>query len=191
VSFPSQDRWYACKVVRLNIVHDRKAPSYMGCAYHVQIQRYLLATPTDADQTGQLCVEGYSHIPSCFESLHFHLKTAVLARVFGCFLWSLPKAWWCCLSLWCRNLFRRLDILPFVSQYILLLILFVVKNKILFILNPENHTKGTQQSNNFYQPITNSTVYQKEYITWALRFLTIFLHTLKIYLIMSGNLKFT
>jgi len=39
----------------------------------------------------------------------------------------------------CRNLFRRLEIPPFVSQYILLLMLFVVKNKNLFILNSENH----------------------------------------------------
>ena len=62
----------------------------------------------------------------------------------------------------CRNLFRRLEILPFVSQYILLLTLFVVNNKILFTLNSENHTKGTRRSNNFYQPITNLTVYQKE-----------------------------
>ena len=61
----------------------------------------------------------------------------------------------------CRNLFRRLEILPFVSQYILLLMLFVVKNKNLFTLNADNHTKGTRQFNNFYQPITNLTVYQK------------------------------
>jgi len=39
--------------------------------------------------------------------------------------------------------------------------LIVVNNKILFTLNSENHTKGTRQSNNFYQPITNLTVYQK------------------------------
>jgi len=61
----------------------------------------------------------------------------------------------------CRNLFRRLEILPFVSQYILLLMPFVVNNKILFALNSVNHTKSTRQSNNFYQPITNLTVYQK------------------------------
>jgi hypothetical protein len=41
----------------------------------------------------------------------------------------------------CRNLFRRLEILPFVSQYILSLMLFVVKNKNIFTLNSENHTK--------------------------------------------------
>jgi len=61
----------------------------------------------------------------------------------------------------CRKLFRRLEILPFVSQYILLLMLFVVSNKILFTLNSENHTKRTRQSNKFYQPITDLTVYQK------------------------------
>ena len=58
----------------------------------------------------------------------------------------------------CRNLFRRLEILPFVSQYILSLMLFVVKNKNIFILNSENHTESTRQFNNFYQPITNLTI---------------------------------
>jgi len=61
----------------------------------------------------------------------------------------------------CRNLFRRLKILPFVSQYILSLMLFVVKNKHFFTLNSENHTKSTRQFNNFYHPITNLTVYQR------------------------------
>jgi hypothetical protein len=61
----------------------------------------------------------------------------------------------------CRNLFRRLEILPFVSQYILSLMLFVVKNKHLFTLNSENHTKSTSQFNNFYHPITNLTIYQR------------------------------
>ena len=39
--------------------------------------------------------------------------------------------------------------------------LFVVKNKNLFTLNSENHTKSTRQFNNFCQPITNFAVYQK------------------------------
>jgi len=62
----------------------------------------------------------------------------------------------------CRNLFRRLEILPFVSQYIFSLMLFVVKNKNLFILNSESYTKSTRQFNNFYQPVTNLTIYQRE-----------------------------
>ena len=39
--------------------------------------------------------------------------------------------------------------------------LFVVKNKLYFVLNSENHTKSTRQLNNFYHPLTNLTVYQK------------------------------
>ena len=52
----------------------------------------------------------------------------------------------------CRNLFRRLEFLPFVSQYILSLMFFVVKNKNLFTLNSENHTKSTRQFNKFISP---------------------------------------
>jgi len=62
----------------------------------------------------------------------------------------------------CRNLFRRLEILTFVSEYILSLLLFVVKNRNLFILNSDNQTKRTRQFSNFYQPITNLTIYQRE-----------------------------
>ena len=61
----------------------------------------------------------------------------------------------------CRNLFRRFEILPFASQYNLLLMLFVVKSKNLFTLNSENRTKRTRQFNNFYQSMTNFTVHQK------------------------------
>jgi len=61
----------------------------------------------------------------------------------------------------CRNLFRRLEILSFVSQYVLSLMLFVVKNKNLFILNSANQTKSARQFSNFYQPITNLTTYQR------------------------------
>jgi len=60
-----------------------------------------------------------------------------------------------------RNPFRSLKILPFVSPCILSLMRFVVKNKNLFILNSENHSKSTRKFNNFYQPITNLTVYQR------------------------------
>ena len=61
----------------------------------------------------------------------------------------------------CRSLFKRLEILPFTSQYILSLMLFVVKNKHFFILNSENHNKTTRQLNKLYHPITNLTVYQR------------------------------
>jgi hypothetical protein len=58
------------------------------------------------------------------------------------------------------NLFRKLDIPPFVSQYILSLKLFVVKNKNHFTVNSENCTNGTRQLNNFYHPVTNFAAHQ-------------------------------
>jgi len=61
----------------------------------------------------------------------------------------------------CMSLFKILKILPLTSQYILLLMLFVVKNKHFFILNTENQTKSTRQLNNLYHPIINLTVYQR------------------------------
>lgn len=61
----------------------------------------------------------------------------------------------------CRNLFRMLRILPFASQYILSLMLFVVNNKNLFVLNSDKHNIRTRHTNNLYQPTTNFTVYQK------------------------------
>jgi hypothetical protein len=61
----------------------------------------------------------------------------------------------------CRNLFRKLEIWPLASQYILSLVLFVVKNNNLFILNSGNHNIGTRKSKNLYHPLTNFTVYQK------------------------------
>jgi hypothetical protein len=61
----------------------------------------------------------------------------------------------------CRSLFKKLGILSLTSQFVLLLMLFVVKNKHFFILNIENHSKSTRQLNNLYHPITSLTVYQR------------------------------
>jgi hypothetical protein len=58
----------------------------------------------------------------------------------------------------CRNLFRKLEILPLATQYIPLFMLFVVDNKNLFILNSEKHKISTKHTKNFYQPISNFTV---------------------------------
>ena len=61
----------------------------------------------------------------------------------------------------CRNLFRKLKILPVASQYIYSLMLFVVNNKKFFTSNSDKRFKGTRQSLNFYQPKTNLTLFQK------------------------------
>jgi hypothetical protein len=52
----------------------------------------------------------------------------------------------------CRNMFRRLEILPFVSQYTLSIMLFVVKNKNYFTLNSENYTKVQDNLKLFISP---------------------------------------
>jgi hypothetical protein len=58
----------------------------------------------------------------------------------------------------CRNLFKKLQILPFMSQYMLSLLMFVVQNKNFFSANTENHNIGTKQRNNLYLPQANLTI---------------------------------
>jgi hypothetical protein len=55
-----------------------------------------------------------------------------------------------------RNLFRKLQILPFAAQYMLSLLMFAVQNKILFSTNIENHNIDTRQRNNFCLPQANN-----------------------------------
>jgi len=61
----------------------------------------------------------------------------------------------------CTKLFKKLQILPVTSQYILSLLMFVVQNKNLFLTNNENHNLDNRQRNNLYLPQANLTIYQK------------------------------
>ena len=60
----------------------------------------------------------------------------------------------------CRKLFIRLKILTLPSQYILSLLLFVIKSKELFSTNNETHSICTRLHLNFHQPSANLTKYQ-------------------------------
>jgi len=60
----------------------------------------------------------------------------------------------------CRNLFKKLQILPLKSQYILSMLMFVVQNKIFSPTNNENHNLDTRQRNNLYLPQANLNIYQ-------------------------------
>jgi hypothetical protein len=60
-----------------------------------------------------------------------------------------------------RNVFKELEILPLASQYILCLMLFLIKNRKEFIANSEIHGINTRQQNNLYQPFVNLRKYQK------------------------------
>ena len=61
----------------------------------------------------------------------------------------------------CRSLFKKFQILPLKSQYILSLLMFVVQNKTLFLKNTENYNLDTRQKNNLHLPQANLTIYQK------------------------------
>jgi hypothetical protein len=61
----------------------------------------------------------------------------------------------------CRNLCKKLKILPLTSQYMLSLLMFVVQNKSFFLTNNENHNIDTRQRYNLYLPQANLTIYQK------------------------------
>jgi hypothetical protein len=61
----------------------------------------------------------------------------------------------------CRDLFKKFQILPLTSQYILSLLMFVIQNRNFFLTNNENHNLDTRQRNNLHLPQSNLTIYQK------------------------------
>jgi len=61
----------------------------------------------------------------------------------------------------CRNLFKKLQILPLTSQYMLSLLMFIVQNKSFFLTNNVNHNLDIRQRNNVYLPQASLTICQK------------------------------
>jgi hypothetical protein len=61
----------------------------------------------------------------------------------------------------CRDLFKKLKILPLQSQYIYSILLFIVKHKDNFSLNSDIHTINTRYNSNLHVPPANLTTYQK------------------------------
>jgi len=59
------------------------------------------------------------------------------------------------------QLYMRLQILPLFSQYILSLLMFVVKNRELFKLNSDIHHIGTRHNNDLHLPSTHLNLFQK------------------------------
>lgn len=60
-----------------------------------------------------------------------------------------------------RELFKTIEMLPYYSQYIFSLLLYVVNNKYLFTKKFEIHNQVTRSTDNFNLLITNLTRYQK------------------------------
>jgi hypothetical protein len=61
----------------------------------------------------------------------------------------------------CRDLFKRLSILPLYSQYIFSISMFVLKNKYLFTTNNQVHNLHTRSKTNLHPPIAHLTKFQK------------------------------
>jgi len=59
----------------------------------------------------------------------------------------------------CKNLFRKLKILHLMPQYILSLMMFIIKNKNQFTVNSEVHNINTIQHTNLHQPTSDLTGY--------------------------------
>jgi hypothetical protein len=61
----------------------------------------------------------------------------------------------------CRPLFKQLQILPLPSQYIFSILLFVNKNRDLFLSNSEIHKINTRYNQNLHLPSTNLALVQR------------------------------
>jgi hypothetical protein len=61
----------------------------------------------------------------------------------------------------CRELFKTLNILSPISQYIFPLVLFVVNNKNKCRMNSEIHSINTRNNSDFYHQLSHLTLYQK------------------------------
>ena len=61
----------------------------------------------------------------------------------------------------CRQLFKQLQILPLPSQYIFSLLVFVNKNRELFLSNSAVHDMNTRFKYDLHLPSTNLTLVQK------------------------------
>jgi hypothetical protein len=60
----------------------------------------------------------------------------------------------------CRNLFKKLHILPVSCQYIFSLMMFVIDNQENFKTNLSVHGLNTRNKNQLYLPIVNLSCYE-------------------------------
>jgi len=61
----------------------------------------------------------------------------------------------------CRRLFKQLGILPLQSQYVFSLMMFMAKNRELFVINANAHNFPTISHNDLHLPNANLLVFQK------------------------------
>ena len=74
--------------------------------------------------------------------------------------WS--ELWWAAeVETHVKKFYFNLEILPLPSQYILSLLLFMIRNKNQFLINSGMYHTNTRQHANLHQPSVNVTKYQK------------------------------
>jgi hypothetical protein len=89
----------------------------------------------------------------------------------------------------CHPLFKWLQILPLQSQYILSVLLFVIKNKNLFQLNSQVYNIHTRSNNNLHLLSTDLHWFRKVLHILDEKFTTIYHHKLKKLRLMQPRLK--
>jgi len=83
----------------------------------------------------------------------------------------------------CRELFKKLNIFPLHSQYILSLSLFVVKNINMFKSNSMVHYINTRHCSDLYLPTAHLTKVQRGVHHSGNKVLIVYLPRLKVYLV--------
>jgi len=79
----------------------------------------------------------------------------------------------------CRELFKKLEILPLYSQYIFSLSIFVIKNKHLFCTNSQIRSVHTRFKTNLHLPIGNLTKFQNGVYYSGMKNFNILPHNIK------------
>jgi len=79
----------------------------------------------------------------------------------------------------CRELFKKLEILPLYSQYIFSISIFVIKKKHLFYTNNQIHSIHTRFKTNLHPPTANLTKFQKGVYYSAIKILNNLPHNIK------------
>ena len=79
----------------------------------------------------------------------------------------------------CRELFKKLEILPLYSQYIFSISIFVIKNKHLFYTNKQIHSIHTRFKANLHPPTANLTKFQKAVYYSAIKIFNNLRHNIK------------
>jgi hypothetical protein len=79
----------------------------------------------------------------------------------------------------CREPFKKLEILPLYSQYILSIATFVIKNKHLFHTNNQIHNINTRFATNLHPPTAQLTKFQKGVYYSAIKIFNNLPHNIK------------